>query len=617
MSVASDLAQHIRSLFAPRPEQTVTEWAESNVYLPSAVTQNAGQYSTAHCAYIRELLEDFRNPSVSESANCFAAQVYKTTGVFVGIAYRIDQQPANIIVVLPTFKQATEFSQLKWQPMVESSPALLQHKQADQDKFKILQQQFDSSVLYFIGSGAESSLKGKSAEILIIDEIDDVEAKWAKQGKSGVSMLESRVKSYAGSKVIKTGTPTETTGAIWKAFLDGDRRLFFVTCPECKGKPFAIEFDPEYVRQWFPDVLMGQVVWDKKAKQADGSYNFETVRKTAALECPCCKARLMQERLPAMIAAGRWIPTNPNCATGKPSRRLPSMYSPHEACTLGNLAVKFLQSANKPGELRNFLNEELAVPHQQKSFTTTESDIRAIVSHSPEYLRGTIPKDDIALLSLTVDVNSDALRWVVRAWFSDSSSALVDYGNFLPDWQKLTELSNRTYNVGPNQFPTSPMFCLIDSGWRTKGEAGVYDFCLRSGGRFVPIKGAARTQGLTKTVEESDQEHKGQHFKLVRFDDNALRYDLYLNKIKKREGENWFLPRNIGQDYEEQLTDEYLKQDKLGAKWADKGNNHLGDCEKYQLIIPTLIESLVGKNGLKILAERIAPTLKGTLALSS
>ena len=489
MSVARELALEIRSLFAPRPEQTVTEWAERQVYLPSAVTQNAGQYSTAHCAYIRELLEDFRNPYIRESVNCFAAQVYKTTAVFVGIAYRIDQQPANIIVVLPTVGLAESFSKTKWQPMVESSPALLCHKQKDQDKYQIKQQQFDNSVVYWVGSGSESNLKGKSAEILIIDEIDDVEAKWAKKGKSGVSMLESRVKSYVGSKIIKTGTPTETTGAIWKAFLDGDRRLFFVTCPECKGQPFAIEFDPEYVRQWFTGVLMGQVVWDKKAKKADGSYNYDLVKKSAAIECPCCKARLGQERLPAMVANGSWLPTNPNSLSGTISRRLPSMYSPHEACTLGNLAVKFLQSAHKPGELRNFLNEELAVPHQDKSFTTTENDIRAIVSHSPEYLRGTIPKDDIALLSLTVDVNADKLSWVIRAWFGDSSSALVDYGWLFPNWKELTDISNRTYKVGASQFPISPMFCLIDSGWRTKGEAGVYDFCLKSGGKFTPVKG--------------------------------------------------------------------------------------------------------------------------------
>ena len=581
MSTATDLAVDLRSIFAPRPDRSVTEWAEQNIYLPSSVTQNAGQYSTAHCSYIRELLEDFRNPAVSESANCFAAQVFKTTAIWVGVGYRIDQQPANIMVVLPTHMLAQSFSKTKWQPIVESSPALLRHKQTDRDKFKILEQQFDDSILYFTGSGSENSLKGRSVEILILDEIDDIEEKWAKKGKSGVSMLESRVKSYAGSKVIKTGTPKETTGAIWNSFLEGDRRLYFVVCPECQDQAFAIEFDPEYVRQWFPDVLMAKVVWDKSAKGKDGTYNFETVRRTAALECPCCKARLGQEKLPAMIAGGSWRPTNPNSISGKPSRRLPSMYSPHEACTLGNLAVKFLQAQATPGALRNFLNEELAVPHQLKGFAATENDIKAIVTHSPEYLRGVVPKDDIALLSLTVDVNADILHWLVRAWFSEGSSALIDYGRLFPNWPALLEIAARTYRVGPSGFNLSPMVCLIDSGWRTKSESGVYDFCIQSGGRFQPVKGAARSQGLTKTIEESDQEYKGQHFKLVRFDDNALKHDLYFNKIKKRESSNWFLPRNIGVDYEEQLTDEYLKQEKGQAKWETRdGNNHLGGLRK-------------------------------------
>jgi hypothetical protein len=195
-------------------------------------------------------------------------------------------------------------------------------------------------------------------------------------------------------------------------------------------------------------------------------------------------------------------------------------------------------------------------------------------------------------------------------YIGDSSSALIDYGNLLPNWPALLEVANRMYRVG--QLDLSPIFCLIDSGWRTKGEAGVYDFCPnRSAGKFIPIKGAARSQGLTKTIEESTQEFKGQRFQLVRFDDNALRHDLYFNKIKRREQSNWFLPRNIGSDYEEQLTDEFLKTEKGQAKWDTRtGNNHLGDCEKYQLIIPTLLESLQGKDALRILAGRLAPRVK-------
>jgi hypothetical protein len=148
------------------------------------------------------------------------------------------------------------------------------------------------------------------------------------------------------------------------------------------------------------------------------------------------------------------------------------------------------------------------------------------------------------------------------------------------------------------------MICLIDSGWRTKSEAGVYDFCLnKSAGRFIPVKGATRAQGLKRTVEESDQDFKGRNIKLVRFDEPVLKYDLYFNKIKQRDSK-WWLPVNTGPDYEAQLTDEFLRKEKGQDVWDTKeGNNHLADCEKMQLILPALIESLQGKGALQKLAD--------------
>jgi hypothetical protein len=159
------------------------------------------------------------------------------------------------------------------------------------------------------------------------------------------------------------------------------------------------------------------------------------------------------------------------------------------------------------------------------------------------------------------------------------------------------------------------MACLVDSGWRTKGESGVYNFCLRSGGRFVPLKGAHASQ-LTKTVEESIQDWNGRTFKLVRFDDSLLKDELYFKRIKNR-GSNWWLPRNISQDYELQLTDEYRKLEKGKTKWDTRtGNNHLGDAEKYQLLLPWWIENAFGKDALKKGADRLAPRIKGTAALA-
>ncbi len=154
--------------------------------------------------------------------------------------------------------------------------------------------------------------------------------------------------------------------------MEGDRRLFFVTCPECGGEPFAMEFLPEHIREWFPTVNAGKVVWDEDAKYADGSWDYDKVSESARMECPNCKARLGQSRIPEMVANGTWIATAPRGrSVARPSRRLPSMYSPHEGTTLAKLAVKYLREHHKPGGVRNFLNEELALPYQPKASTTT------------------------------------------------------------------------------------------------------------------------------------------------------------------------------------------------------------------------------------------------------
>ncbi len=63
------------------------------------------------------------------------------------------------------------------------------------------------------------------------------------------------------------------------------------------------------------------------------------------------------------------------------------------------------------------------------------------------------------------------MRWVIRAWFGDGASALVDYGAVL-SWEALLDVSKQTYKT-PSGVALSPMFCLIDSGWKTKSEAGV------------------------------------------------------------------------------------------------------------------------------------------------
>ncbi len=121
------------------------------------------------------------------------------------------------------------------------------------------------------------------------------------------------------------------------------------------------------------------------------------------------------------------------------------------------------------------------------------SDIRAVVASSPEYLRGEIPRDNIALLSMTVDVNQGLFHWIIRAWFADSS---IGPGGLRPllRVEGLLEIASQKYKVGKSAIEISPMICLIDSGWRTRSESGVYDFCFEQVGR--PVSSVQRSNEI-------------------------------------------------------------------------------------------------------------------------
>src|SRR5206468_1487975 len=57
---------------------------------------------------------------------------------------------------------------------------------------------------------------------------------------------------------------------------------------------------------------------------------------------------------------------------------------------------------------------------------------------------------------------------------------------------------------------------------------------------------------------------------------------------------HWWLPTNIDDDYKKQLTDEYEGEENGKRKWiARSKNNHLGDCEKMQLVLRDPVEELL------------------------
>jgi hypothetical protein len=107
---------------------------------------------------------------------------------------------------------------------------------------------------------------------------------------------------------------------------------------------------------------------------------------------------------------------------------------------------------------------------------------------------------------------------------------------------------------------------LIDSGFMAKRIAGVYDFCIQSGGRFMPVQGRSPQHGMFQPIREAIFEHKGTFINGVQIRDDLFKEELYIRRIKERVGSKWFLPKVLDEYYRKQLTDEQLVSKKT-ATW--------------------------------------------------
>ena len=113
-----------------------------------------------------------------------------------------------------------------------------------------------------------------------------------------------------------------------------------------------------------------------------------------------------------------------------------------------------------------------------------------------------------------------------------------------------------------------------------------------SGGKFVPAKGWASLAQPVKpaVIAYESRGGAGRKIELFHFDDGSLKTELDMRRIQEKQGPPWHLARNIGPDYITQLTAERLveKRNHRGVPeqvWIiGRQENHLGDCEKMQLV---------------------------------
>jgi len=146
------------------------------------------------------------------------------TEVGINLAlYTVDVLKKNVLYVLPTLGEASDFSQTRFNPALRMSDYL---KGVFTDANKVGLKMANNTSLYIRGSRGDSNLKSIPVSTLILDELDEMD-------QSQIELALHRLRGQPEKKVWYISTPTVPGHGVSLEFEKSTQEMFRFRCPGC------------------------------------------------------------------------------------------------------------------------------------------------------------------------------------------------------------------------------------------------------------------------------------------------------------------------------------------------------------------------------------------------
>lgn len=494
------------------------------------------------------------------------SQMGKTEALLNLIGSRLDDDPAPVLYISPTQRQAESISRDRLMKMIRSTPSLwarLAKGQAD----KLGEKWISGVRLGFAWAGSATELSSHPAALVLVDERDRMTGDTGGEGDP-VSLAEARTATFPDGKVIVCSTPTlEGASPIWSLYEEGTQFRWSWPCPDCNEF-----FAPELKLLVFPE--------DATPAQA---------QRLARLACPGCGSEIEDRHRPGMNRAGLYLAPGERVLPGgeidgsPPDSDTASFWvsglcSPWRTWGQRAKALVEAKRSGEPGRIQAVVNTGFGELWAETGEAPEHSEV---LNLRGGYVLGSIP-EEVQLLTAGVDVQKNRLVYVVRGWGAASESWLIEHGELWGDtehepvWADLGNLVSR----GMGQMDIQRVF--VDSGYNT---AAVYAFARQHRGRAFASKGHDRLDKPVKAVA-IDVTTRGRTIRsgLTLWHVDA---DFFKSWVHARiqwpadQPGGWHLPTNTSEDYCKQLVAESRIVRPSGrVDWVrSRRDNHYLDCE--------------------------------------
>lgn len=510
-------------MYTPPPDLTMSEWADTYLYLSPEDSAEPGKYQVDRAPYQRGMLDAVSDSTIKEVVYCTSSQIGKTLMAKAILGYYISQDPGPILVMQPTVGVAETFSKDRLAPMIRDTPVLtglIADPKSRNSGNTIDKKSFPGGHITMIGANAPTELASRPIRIVFADEVDRYPVSAGSEGDP-IFLARQRSVTFWNRKMIMASTPTIAgLSRIWKAFENSDQRYYYLPCPHCG------EF---HTLKW------AQMVWQ------DGEAS------TAMMACPICGAMYGDADKLKMLTQGEWRAMQPNNPIA--GFHISALYSPWQ--TFSDVVGEWLLKKDNPETLKTFINLQLGECWEDRSGESIKPD--TLISRRETW--DSVPAD-VVTLTAGVDVQDDRLEISVIGWTGEEQSRVLHHNKLYGPpgepavWAQLDAFLMAEHFTADGRILRIKA-TAIDSGGHHTQQA--YEFCRsRIGQRVVPIKGRKGAFPIWPTRSSKTKMSKGLSLFLVGVDTarDSLRSALAVRDPA--------LPRYVA--FSSELTEDYFKQ---------------------------------------------------------
>jgi len=410
--------------------------------------------------------------------------------------YTVDVLKKNVLYVLPTLTDASDFSRTRFNPALSFSPYL---KTVFTDSNNVGLKQAGNISLYIRGSRGDSGLKSIPVSVLILDELDEMD-------QSQVELAFQRLRGQPQKTAWMISTPTVPNHGVHKEYVKSTMEEFTFKCPGCNKM----------------DIFR----WPDSMHICGDDFNDPDIHKSR-IKCTMCGHIYKQwqddtgfvrqeEKMMTQLDSGVWVPSAEDCDPDRRGFAINQLYS--STVNPGEIVGDFFKGEQNEFAKQEFHKSVLGQPYVGESSQVTDKNMDTCVAdYSMKQLMPTV--GDNRLITMGIDQG----KWnyaVILDWeFTELSTdvntmakpRVLDIVRFYEDeWEIVPDRLMHEYQVRAAMVDADPNVLTARSFarrfpgyvWLNRYRAGKVgkEMSITDDGSYAPIAVVDRTNWLDVTL---------------------------------------------------------------------------------------------------------------------